>query len=140
MWLRSQSRINATLAKPQTSSSINLATSSVAWPLSPQGVLGNDPYLSMCSQEAFSISCLKESMGALKFCCGKTIAGLELTGRASLLFRYMSFSQYSYTCSRKQRDPLRGRNLLLLLIMLNEVRAPYVYVYVHPAQRSSIVL
>uniref|UniRef100_A0A3B4U7W7 Leucine-rich repeat, immunoglobulin-like and transmembrane domains 1a n=1 Tax=Seriola dumerili TaxID=41447 RepID=A0A3B4U7W7_SERDU len=26
-------------------------------------------------------------MGALKFCCGKTIAGLELTGRASLLFR-----------------------------------------------------
>lgn len=35
----------------------------------------------------------KESMGALKLCCGKTIAGLELTGRASLLFRYMSFSQ-----------------------------------------------
>lgn len=36
---------------------------------------------------------LKESIGAMKFCCGKTIAGLELTGRASLLFRYISFSQ-----------------------------------------------
>ena len=41
----------------------------------------------------YSVSYLKESMGALKCCCGKTITGLELTGRASLLFRYMSFSQ-----------------------------------------------
>lgn len=43
------------------------------------------------------VSYLKESMGALKCCRGKTITGLELTGRASLLFRYMSFIQYSYT-------------------------------------------
>lgn len=41
----------------------------------------------------FSVSYLKESMGALKFCCGNTMAGLEFTGSASLLFRYMSFSQ-----------------------------------------------
>lgn len=52
-------------------------------------------YSSVCLQMSsqLCVGYLKESMGALKFCRGKTIAGLELTGRASLLFRYMSFSQ-----------------------------------------------
>lgn len=40
-----------------------------------------------------SILYRKGSIWALKFCCGKTMTGLELPGKASLLFRYMSFSQ-----------------------------------------------
>lgn len=54
---------------------------------------------------------LSWSLVSWKRCWAKTTAGLELTGRARRLLRYMSFSQYSDTCQGKREGPLSSSAL-----------------------------